>query len=184
MKYQRYYDEKLRHFKPWWKDIRKCWNDFSFRRAIQLKNGKRTKFWWDMWVGENQLKEAFLFLYRPASSKHFIVVNLWERGGSRCHITALRAVKKRLIDPMKNIRNWGKGDPCTSKWKGIICKDKNTTDGYLHVNALLLLKMNLSGTLAPELGQLSHLEIIDFLWNDLSGSIPKEIGNIAPLRLL
>ncbi|RVW80859.1 putative leucine-rich repeat receptor-like serine/threonine-protein kinase [Vitis vinifera] len=74
--------------------------------------------------------------------------------------TALRAVKKRLIDPMKNIRNWGKGDPCTSKWKGIVCKDKNTTDGYLHVNALLLLKMNLSGTLAPELGQLSHLEIM------------------------
>lgn len=103
---------------------------------------------------------------------------------SPSEVTALRAVKKRLIDPMKNIRNWGKGDPCTSKWKGIVCKDKNTTDGYLHVNALLLLKMNLSGTLAPELGQLSHLEIIDFLWNDLSGSIPKEIGNIAPLRLL
>ncbi|KAL1182152.1 hypothetical protein V6Z11_A02G099500 [Gossypium hirsutum] len=44
--------------------------------------------------------------------------------------------------------------------------------------------MNLSGTLAPELGQLSHLKILDFMWNELTGSIPKEIGHISTLRLL
>ncbi|CAI9097155.1 OLC1v1033513C5 [Oldenlandia corymbosa var. corymbosa] len=48
----------------------------------------------------------------------------------------------------------------------------------------LLMNMNLSGTLAPELGQLSQLEILDFMWNELTGSIPKEIGNIKSLRLL
>ncbi|XVE80704.1 hypothetical protein DITRI_Ditri15bG0002200 [Diplodiscus trichospermus] len=44
--------------------------------------------------------------------------------------------------------------------------------------------MNLSGTLAPELGELSYLRILDFMWNELTGSIPKEIGHISTLRLL
>ncbi|KAG4110325.1 hypothetical protein ERO13_D13G042100v2 [Gossypium hirsutum] len=47
-----------------------------------------------------------------------------------------------------------------------------------------LLNMNLSGTLAPELGQLSHLKILHFMWNELTGNIPKEIGHISTLRLL
>ncbi|XVF65980.1 hypothetical protein PTKIN_Ptkin09bG0294100 [Pterospermum kingtungense] len=44
--------------------------------------------------------------------------------------------------------------------------------------------MNLSGTLAPELSQLSRLLILDFMWNGLTGSIPKEIGHISTLILL
>ncbi|TYG55576.1 hypothetical protein ES288_D09G285000v1 [Gossypium darwinii] len=44
--------------------------------------------------------------------------------------------------------------------------------------------MNLSGTLVPELGQLSHLKILHFMWNELTGNIPKEIGHISTLRLL
>ncbi|XP_027941294.1 probable LRR receptor-like serine/threonine-protein kinase At1g06840 [Vigna unguiculata] len=47
-----------------------------------------------------------------------------------------------------------------------------------------LLNLNLSGTLAPEIGNLSYLEIVDFMWNDITGSIPKEIGNIKTLKLL
>ncbi|KAL9253160.1 putative LRR receptor-like serine/threonine-protein kinase [Drosera capensis] len=47
-----------------------------------------------------------------------------------------------------------------------------------------LLNMNLSGTLAPEVGQLPHLQILDFMWNQISGGIPKEIGNISSLELL
>ncbi|KAL1060714.1 hypothetical protein V6Z11_1Z075900 [Gossypium hirsutum] len=43
--------------------------------------------------------------------------------------------------------------------------------------------MNLSGTLAPELGQLSHSNTT-FMWNELTGNIPKEIGHISTLRLL
>ncbi|KAA8517566.1 hypothetical protein F0562_017804 [Nyssa sinensis] len=56
--------------------------------------------------------------------------------------------------------------------------------GTCTVRELQLMNMNLSGSLAPELGQLSHLKILDFMWNDLNGSIPKEIGNIASLELL
>ncbi|GMJ01612.1 hypothetical protein like AT5G01950 [Hibiscus trionum] len=99
-------------------------------------------------------------------------------------VNALLAVKKQLLDPLNHLRNWNKGDPCTSNWTGIECSDHPGNDGYLHVEELQLQNMNLSGTLAPELGQLSHLKILDFMWNQMTGSIPKEIGHISALELL
>ncbi|TQD95734.1 hypothetical protein C1H46_018678 [Malus baccata] len=99
-------------------------------------------------------------------------------------VNVLRAVKSRLIDPKNHLRNWDDGDPCESHWTGVFCFDAVGGDGYLHLRELQLLNMNLSGTLAPELGQLSQLHILDFMWNELSGTIPKEIGNIPSLKLL
>ncbi|KAM2777838.1 hypothetical protein PS2_010129 [Malus domestica] len=99
-------------------------------------------------------------------------------------VIVLRAVKSRLIDPKNHLRNWDDGDPCESHWTGVFCFDAVGDDGYLHLLELRLLNMNLSGTLAPELGQLSQLHILDFMWNELSGTIPKEIGNIPSLKLL
>ncbi|KAG5550794.1 hypothetical protein RHGRI_015678 [Rhododendron griersonianum] len=99
-------------------------------------------------------------------------------------VSALMAIKSNLFDPLKHLKNWNKGDPCVSNWTGVLCFDAARTDGYLHVRELQLLNMNLSGTLAPELGQFSQLKILDFMWNDLRGSIPKEIGNIASLKLI
>ncbi|XVF65979.1 hypothetical protein PTKIN_Ptkin09bG0294000 [Pterospermum kingtungense] len=99
-------------------------------------------------------------------------------------VSALVAVKKQLVDPKNHLRNWSKGDPCTSNWTGVLCYGDLGNDGYLHVQELQLLNMNLSGTLAPELSQLSQLRILDFMWNELTGSIPKEIGHISTLRLL
>ncbi|XP_057972137.1 probable LRR receptor-like serine/threonine-protein kinase At1g06840 [Malania oleifera] len=98
-------------------------------------------------------------------------------------VAALQAVRSKLRDPMKNLRNWKKTDPCLSKWTGVICYF-DESDGYYHVQELRLLRMNLSGTLAPELGQLSHMTVLDFLWNNISGNIPKEVGNITALQLL
>ncbi|KAJ6765366.1 LEUCINE-RICH REPEAT PROTEIN KINASE FAMILY PROTEIN [Salix purpurea] len=68
-------------------------------------------------------------------------------------VNALLAVKNNLIDPMKRLSNWNKRDPCTSNWTGVFCHDATGTDGYLHVRELQLLDLNLSGNLAPELGQ-------------------------------
>ncbi|KAE8703178.1 putative LRR receptor-like serine/threonine-protein kinase [Hibiscus syriacus] len=99
-------------------------------------------------------------------------------------VGALLAVKKQLLDPLNHLRNWNKGDPCTSNWTGIECSDHPGNDGYLHVEKLQLQNMNFSGTLVPELGQLSRLIILDFMWNALTGSIPKEIGQISTLELL
>ncbi|KAF5470311.1 hypothetical protein F2P56_010832 [Juglans regia] len=99
-------------------------------------------------------------------------------------VKALQAIKRSLIDPHKNLNNWNRGDPCTSNWTGIACFNEKLDDGYLHVQQLILLNMNLSGSLSPELGYLSHMTILDFMWNNISGSIPKEIGNIKSLKLL
>ncbi|KAM2613972.1 hypothetical protein TB2_028642 [Malus domestica] len=99
-------------------------------------------------------------------------------------VTALRAIKSSLVDPNKNLSNWNRGDPCTANWTGVFCYNTTLDDGYLHVQQLRLLNMNLSGSLSPELGRLSYMKILDFMWNKISGSIPKEIGNITSLELL
>ncbi|GLU02622.1 hypothetical protein SLE2022_198670 [Rubroshorea leprosula] len=99
-------------------------------------------------------------------------------------VSALRTVKRSLIDPNKNLSNWNRGDPCTSNWTGVCCFNTPLEDGYLHVRELQLLNLNLSGTLSPALGHLSRMEILDFMWNKITGSIPKEIGNITTLKLL
>jgi len=97
-------------------------------------------------------------------------------------VNALQAIKGSLLDPMNNLENWNKGDPCTSNWTGVFCH--KTNDAHLHVTELQLFKRNLSGTLAPEVSLLSQLRTLDFMWNNLTGSIPKEIGNITTLKLL
>uniref|UniRef100_M1CNF8 non-specific serine/threonine protein kinase n=1 Tax=Solanum tuberosum TaxID=4113 RepID=M1CNF8_SOLTU len=61
---------------------------------------------------------------------------------------------------MKYLEDWEKGDPCTSNWTGIHCFNKVGANGYLHIKEL------------------------NFMWNDLTGSIPEEIGNIKSLKLL
>ncbi|KAK4606905.1 hypothetical protein RGQ29_000938 [Quercus rubra] len=99
-------------------------------------------------------------------------------------VKALQAIKISLIDPNGNLSDWDQEDPCTSNWTGVFCYNTPLDDGHLHVERLLLLRMNLSGTLSPEIGRLSNLTILDFMWNNISGSIPKEIGNIMTLKLL
>ncbi|CAK7343492.1 unnamed protein product [Dovyalis caffra] len=97
--------------------------------------------------------------------------------------SALLAVRRKLRDSQKNLYGWKKGDPCVSKWTGVICTlDQN--DGYLHVQELRMLRLNLSGTLAPEFGLLSYTKRLNFMWNNISGSIPKEIGKMTSLQLL
>lgn len=98
-------------------------------------------------------------------------------------IKGLRAIKGRLVDPMNNLKNWNRGDPCTSNWTGVFCHKVND-DVFLHVTELQLFKRNLSGALAPEVSLLSQLKTLDFMWNSLTGSIPNEIGNISTLKLI
>lgn len=112
---------------------------------------------------------------RPATAQ---ITAPWE-------VDALRAIKNSLDDPLGRLDSWNRGDPCVGNWSRVICDNATVAgDGYFHVNELQLLRLNLSGTLAPELGQLTHMKIMDFMWNSIGGSIPKEVGNITALKLL
>lgn len=50
-------------------------------------------------------------------------------------VSALISVKGSLIDNMKHLNNWKRGDPCTSHWTGVFCNISDA-DGYLHVREL------------------------------------------------
>ena len=66
-----------------WKDIRKGWEEFNHRIAIQVKNVARQNFrGMGGWVGGNCLKEAFPLLFSLASQKNAIVANMWDGRGS------------------------------------------------------------------------------------------------------
>ncbi|KAK8619331.1 hypothetical protein V6N13_133293 [Hibiscus sabdariffa] len=99
-------------------------------------------------------------------------------------VDALKAIRHKLHDPKKFLRNWGKGDPCNWNWTGVICTQP-LSDGFMHVQELRMLNLNLSGKLAPELGQLTNMTVLNFMWNqNITGTIPKEIGNIKTLKFL
>ncbi|KAI5436021.1 hypothetical protein KIW84_022451 [Lathyrus oleraceus] len=85
---------------------------------------------------------------------------------------------------MGNLSNWIRGDPCTSRWTGVLCFNETLIDGYLHAQELQLMNLSLSGILVPEIGSLAYMERLNFMWNKIIGSIPKEIGNTKSLVLL
>ena len=59
-----------------WKDIRKGWEEFNVKTSICIGNGRRTSFWRDIWVGDFKLKDVYPTLFRIASHKNAIVVEL------------------------------------------------------------------------------------------------------------
>lgn len=78
----------------------------------------------------------------------------------------------------KDDTNWGT-DEDLSEWHGVWTDD----DG--RVTALILRDNDLSGRIAPEVGDLARLEWLLLGTNgDLSGSIPPELGDLARLRWL
>ena len=78
-----------------------------------------------------------------------------------------------------NNTNWlgAPGTECT--WSGVTCGASGTT-----VTQLILSSRNLTGTLPPELGQLTNLQFLRFGLNHLSGGLPPELGSLANLVVL
>ena len=76
-----------------------------------------------------------------------------------------------------NNNNW-LGQSPLNEWHGVI------TDGDGRVTALELDSNGLTGSVPPELGQLSSLERLELSSNGLSGSIPPELGQLSSLEYL
>ncbi|KAH9332019.1 hypothetical protein KI387_004127, partial [Taxus chinensis] len=73
---------------------------------------------------------------------------------------------------------WKGSDPCSTQWHGLLCT-------HSIITSLALPSMNLSGTLATEIGFLSGLQILDLSYNkELTGPIPSTLGNLINLKTL
>ncbi|XP_057433004.1 protein MALE DISCOVERER 2 isoform X2 [Lotus japonicus] len=91
---------------------------------------------------------------------------------------ALLEFRTRItFDPYVALANWNPNDCDPCKWFGVYCVDGE-------VQMLDLNGLSLKGTLAPELGRLSHLKSLVLCKNNFYGAIPKELGNLAKLELL
>ena len=64
-----------------WKAIRKEWEGIRCRSRFIVGNGRKVKFWKDLWCKDQTLKEAFPNLYWLAVNKDEWVSNAWEGSG-------------------------------------------------------------------------------------------------------
>lgn len=76
-----------------------------------------------------------------------------------------------------NKTNWLVEGKPVGEWDGV-----NVEDG--RVTRLILTGNNLSGSIPPEIGDLTALRVLYLYRNDLSGGIPTEIGNLTNLEAL
>ncbi|KAE8680081.1 putative LRR receptor-like serine/threonine-protein kinase [Hibiscus syriacus] len=60
----------------------------------------------------------------------------------------------------------------------IVCNCSNGNNSNCHVTQILIKGHNLTGILPPELGNLTHLEVIDLTRNYLNGSIPSSLSQL------
>ena len=86
--------------------------------------------------------------------------------------------------------NW-LGEPGTEcEWKGVTCqlwdpvKKEALPAESITVSSLKLMLNSLTGSIPRELGNLSNLTHLDLKNNALNGSIPSELGNLTNLNFL
>ncbi|KAG5015423.1 hypothetical protein JHK85_021559 [Glycine max] len=109
------------------------------------------------------------------------LISLW--GTQQCSslndegLTLLEFRGRITSDPFAALANWNPNDCNPCKWLGVRCVDGQ-------VQSLVLPDLSLEGTLAPELGKLSHLKSLVLYKNSFSGTIPKELGDLDKLELL
>ena len=80
-------------------------------------------------------------------------------------------------DNWRNNTNWLSENPLDS-WHGVVVSSTG------RVYRLLLQNNKLTGTIPPELGQLTNLRFLDLAHNQLTGMIPPELGQLTNLEVL
>ena len=89
----------------------------------------------------------------------------------------------RIRDPLAGdaVLNWS-ADAQISEWGGIVIG--GSPPRVIRLSLPGLSPSKLTGSIPPELGDLTNLEEIVIHSNRLSGSIPPELGNLASLRVM
>ena len=63
-----------------WKAIRKDWESIRSRSHFIVGNGRKVKFWKDLWCEDQTLKDDFPNLFWLAVNKDVWVFDAWEEG--------------------------------------------------------------------------------------------------------
>ncbi|CAJ2649066.1 unnamed protein product [Trifolium pratense] len=107
-----------------------------------------------------------------------LMLHLLLKASSNAEGDALYALKSSLNDPKSALQSWDNTliNPCT--WFHVECDADKT------VTRVDLGNMDLSGTLVPELGDLSNLKSLALYNNKITGTIPEELGNLTSLESL
>ena len=66
-----------------WKEIRKEWDTIYYEVVFSFGNGRRLRFWNDVWRGEGALCHSFPSLFALTTNKEALVADVWELQGRR-----------------------------------------------------------------------------------------------------
>lgn len=91
-------------------------------------------------------------------------------------VNTLLSVAKAMDYPARLAQYWKGNNPC-SDWFGITCSNGNITTVNLE-------KMNLNGTISPDLASLKSLQRLILANNNLTGTIPQELTTLPSLTEL
>ncbi|KZV51083.1 putative LRR receptor-like serine/threonine-protein kinase [Dorcoceras hygrometricum] len=93
--------------------------------------------------------------------------------------SALLALKARVIsDPYGVLRNWNLSSSACD-WVGVTCGTRHRRVISLNVSG-----MDLTGTIPPELGNLSFLVSLDMIGNHFGGILPENLAHLRRLTLI
>ena len=84
-----------------------------------------------------------------------------------------------------NVNSSNYPNPCKG-WYGVVCVSNETLfdDAACNIYGLYLAGYNLTGTLPPDIANLTELLALNLPYNHIEGSIPTELGQMTNLSLL
>ncbi|GMJ00752.1 PXY-like2, MDIS1-INTERACTING RECEPTOR LIKE KINASE1 [Hibiscus trionum] len=114
---------------------------------------------------------------------HFFLLFFWHRvKAENTYLSeealALMSIKAGLIDPLNRLQDWRlpeNEDSAQCNWTGVWCN----SDGV--VEKLDLSRMNLSGRVSDDVGNLKSLRSLNLCCNQLSSLLPKSMSNLTSL---
>ncbi|RZR84342.1 hypothetical protein BHM03_00011151 [Ensete ventricosum] len=118
---------------------------------------------------------SFLFSARPAASATVMTSDTDD-------LPALLSIKAHL-DPSASLSSWYSHNSSTAfcRWPGVTCGN-NQNPG--RVTSLDLANLSLTGSISPDIGNLTFLRSLNLSLNSLQGQLPPELGRLSHLESL